>query len=131
MVNWKMYGFFFGWGYQPWRFLLFVVLPITIIFALVWYFVYYDVLQNAIFKRDISTSLGPQQGSKLLKGWHAIFFSFSVLLGIRFKKEWLIKHQNYLFWVTFQWGLGIGLFVTFAILVKGARFGFIRDLLGF
>ena len=128
---WKMYGFFFGWGYQPWRFLLFVVLPVVIIFALVWYFVYYDVLQNAIFKRDISKELGSQQGSKLLKAWHAIFFSFSVLLGVRFKKEWLIKRHNYLFWVTCQWGIGIGLFVTFALLAKGARFGFIRDLLGF
>ena len=81
-----------------------MVLPIVIIFALVWYFVYYDVLQNAIFKRVISTELGPQ-GSKLLKAWHAIFFSFSILLGVRFKKEWLIKHHNYLFWVTLQWDL--------------------------
>ena len=32
--------------------------------------------------------------------------------------------------VTAEWLLGIGLIVTFALLVKGARFGFIRDLLG-
>jgi len=33
--------------------------------------------------------------------------------------------------VSFEWLLGIGLIVTFALLVKGVRFGFIRDLLGF
>lgn len=129
--SWKWYYYVFGFGYEPWRFLLFVVLPTVIIFSFVWYFAYYNVLLNAVFRRDMPKELGPQQGSVLLKAWHAIFFSFSVLLGVRFKKEWLIKHHNYLFWVTLQWVIGIGLFVTFALLVKGARFGFIRDLLGF
>lgn len=30
-----------------------------------------------------------------------------------------------------EWLLGIGLIVVFVLLVKSARFGFIRDLLGF
>ncbi len=75
---------------------------------------------------------------KLVKFWHVIYFSASVLLGIRFKKEWtrVSYHQNlgqkgFLTLVTIEYFLGIGLFVMFALLVQGARFGFIRDLLGF
>jgi len=65
------------------------------------------------------------------KGWHSLFFSFSVLLAIRFKKSWIVEHKNFLFWASLEWAMGILFFVTFALLVKGARFGFIRDLLGF
>ena len=46
---WKMYGWIFGWGYQPWRFLLFVVLPVIVGFAVFWYFKYYEVLQKVIY----------------------------------------------------------------------------------
>jgi len=68
------------------------------------------------------------------------FFSASVLLGIRFKKEWIpivdkrnlyLGHKSFLHVVTFEWLLGIGLIITFTLLVRGTRFGFIRDLLGF
>jgi len=61
-----------------------------------------------------------------------------VLLGIRFKKEWFDLghreapgHRTFLGVVSLEWLLGIGLIITFALLVKGARFGFVRDLLGF
>ncbi len=64
--------------------------------------------------------------------------SAAVLFGIRFKKEWskvcpdnILGRKTFIYCVTFEWLLGIGLIVTFALLVKGARFGFIRDLLGF
>ena len=130
---WTMYGYFFGWGYQPWRFLLFVVLPVIMGFALLWFFKYYEVLQKVIFKTELkdAAAFKEKQEDLLQKVWHSLFFSSSVLLGIRFKKAWIIKRGNFLYWASLEWALGIGLFVTFALLVKGARFGFIRDLLGF
>jgi len=130
---WKMYGFFFGWGYQPWRFLLFVVLPTIMGFGLLWYLKYYEVLQKVIFKTELKDAsiFKEKQDDFLQKVWHSLFFSSSVLLGIRLKKAWIIKRGYFLYWVSLEWALGIGLIVTFAILVKGARFGFIKDLLGF
>ena len=74
----------------------------------------------------------------LTRYWHSLFFSTSVLLGIRFKKDWIkvfpedmLGSKSYIRLVTFEWTLGIMLFVVFALLVKGIRFSFIKDLLGF
>jgi len=130
---WRMYGLFFGWGYQPWRFLLFVVLPTIVGFAVLWYFKYYEVLQKVIFKTELKAAAAfkEKQDDLLQKVWHSLFFSSSVLLGIRFKKAWIIKRGKFLYWASFEWATGIILIVAFALLVKGARFGFIRDLLGF
>ena len=128
-----MYGFFFGYGFQPWRFLVFVVVPLILLFALLWYIRYYDVLQNVVFKSELenASALSEQKGGFFQKAWHSLFFSFSVLLAIRFKKSWIVEHKKFLFWASLEWAMGILLFVTFALLAKGARFGFIRDLLGF
>ena len=164
---WKMYGFFFGYGFQPWRFLLFVVLPIVILFAGTWYWFYYGMLifihaelypkmttdnqlaakEKYIFRfknlklikvrfNDFSSIKGDI--NRLTRYWHALFFSAAVLFGIRFKKEWskvcpdnILGSKTFIYCVTLEWLLGIGLVVTFALLVKGARFGFIKDLLGF
>ena len=74
----------------------------------------------------------------LTRYWHSLFFSTSVLLGIRFKKDWIkvfpedmLGSKSYIRLVTFEWTLGIMLFVVFALLVKAIRFSFIKDLLGF
>jgi hypothetical protein len=162
-----LYGIFFGYGYQPWRFLLFVVLPLIIIFAGVWYWFYYAILvfiNPALFSKKSQDGNLKQKDKYLLKTkniksiklqitdfsyvlnnmnrltryWHALFFSTSVLLGIRFKKEWtkelpdnILGRKSFIYFVTFEWALGIILFVVFALLVKGIRFSFIKDLLGF
>lgn len=110
-----------------------MVVPLILVFAVLWYIRYYDVLQSVVFKSELenASALSEQKGGFFQKAWHSLFFSFSVLLAIRFKKSWIVEHRNFLFWASFQWAIGISLFVTFALLVKGARFGFIRDLLGF
>lgn len=169
-----LYYWFFGYGYQPWRFLLFVVLPLIIIFAFVWYWFYYGILVRIINER-IDLDLIPNktrkvkfkvkektllksnkilnQGIKLKfydhtqmeKGlnrlsryWHVLHFSTSVLLGIRFKKEWIkvnppetAGQKSFIYLVTFEWLLGISLYVIFAILVKSNQFAYIKGLLGF
>ena len=165
--HWQMYGVFFGYGYQPWRFLLFVVLPLILIFAGVWYWFYYAILvfiNPGLFPKISDAGNLKQKDKHLLRTkntkhiklqitdfsyvlnnmnrltryWHALYFSTSVLLGIRFKKEWTKDHpdnilgrKSFIYFVTFEWALGIMLFVVFALLVKGIRFSFIKDLLGF
>jgi len=83
-------------------------------------------------------SKSPKELNRLSRYWHVLFFSASVLLGIRFKREWIeigsplaLGQQSFIYLVTAEWLLGIGLYVTFALLVKGARFEFIKGLLGF
>jgi hypothetical protein len=165
--HWQLYGIFFGYGYQPWRFLLFVVLPLIIMFAGVWYWFYYAILifiNPGLFPEDVTSvqlkhkdkyllktkntkhvklqftdfSFALNNINRLTRYSHALFFSTSVLLGIRFKKEWtkvcpeyMLGRKSFIYFVAFEWVFGICLFVAFALLVKGIRFSFIKDLLGF
>jgi len=63
--------------------------------------------------------------------WHVVFFSASVLFGIRFKKEWIARRDNAFLWcVTIEWLLGIVLYILFAGLVKSYEFGYVKGLLG-
>jgi hypothetical protein len=171
--HWKLYGWLLGWGYQPWRFLLFVVLPFILIFAVIWYWFYYGLVVKIVddkWKEKYNPGTAPRfpsietdgpavirklfpsfqmrwydhakkatGSSKLLQYWHAIFFSASVLLGIRFKNKWIqledptpaLGKKSFLTLITIEWLLGISLYVLFALLVKGSRFEFIKGLLGF
>jgi uncharacterized protein YjbI with pentapeptide repeats len=172
--DWKIYGWLFGWGYQPWRFLVFVVLPFILTFTLIWYWLYFELAIRMIddkVEQEFSTnpsklsfrtreiSLLPSWRvfrragrlkicthsdsgiglGRLSRYWHVLFFSASVLLDIRFKKQWLQKietkgrlgERSFLAMITIEWALGIGLYIAFAILVKGSRFEFIKGLLGF
>lgn len=163
---WGLYGTLFGYGYQPWRFLLYIVTPIILLFAIIWYWFYYILLvfiNQSIFPKNVDASAlrtkeihfkiknielfklhitdfkyGIENVNRLTRYWHTIFFSASVLLGIRFKKDWstvfpskMVGRKTFIYFVTLEWILGIGLFVTFALFVEGIRFSFIKDLLGF
>ena len=42
-----------------------------------------------------------------------------------------VDGESFIYVVTFEWLLGIGLIITLAVLAKGVRLSFIKDLLGF
>jgi uncharacterized protein YjbI with pentapeptide repeats len=154
---WSGYGFLFGYGYKPWRFITFVVCPIVLIFAGIWYLRYYEVVLRVV---DPSVSITSPAISlkttriglmvydhssglhlisdRISRYWHVLHFSTSVLLGMRFNKEWnkqappdLLGKRTFLYVVTFEWLLGIALYVTFAVLAKGHRLAYVKGLLGF
>ena len=47
-----LYGWFFGWGYQPWRFIIFLVLPIILLLAMIWYMFFYTVIVK-LFNKEL------------------------------------------------------------------------------
>jgi hypothetical protein len=157
---WIVYGWTMGWGYKPVRFLATVFFVVVLPFAWFWYRRYYhlvlplvdhsadDVLRNRLaepdrmiekkrlgllrFRRFDHASIPGDEISYLARLWHVLFFSTSVLLGLRFKKEWIEKRDHaFLRWVTAEWLLGIGLYVLFAVLVKSYEFSYVKGLLGF
>lgn len=170
---WTIYGWLFGWGYQPWRFLVLLVLPLILIFTCIWYWFYFELVIRLIddkIEEEFSSNadkpsfgtrdvrLGrlskivprlkslrvyipsdPSSGLGLLsRSWHIVFFSASVLLGIRFKKQWFQKIQSrnrpgekwFLRMITLEWLTGIALYITFTLFVKGTWFQFIKGLFG-
>jgi len=48
---WKLYGWFLGWGYQPWRFLI-PVFIIVLIFSAIWYVKYYGIVALILNDED-------------------------------------------------------------------------------
>ncbi len=47
------------------------------------------------------------------------------------KKEWIKKKDRaFLWWVTTEWLIGIGLYILFAVLVKSNEFSYVKGLLG-
>jgi uncharacterized protein YjbI with pentapeptide repeats len=165
--HWIAYGWLFGFGYQPWRFLLYVVLPLILLFAGIWYHLYYEIVMRIVDEkidakydaRKDELAFATKESPLLFWGmfkrydhrhsatgldflaryWHVLYFSASVLLGIRIKKEWIQAvppsdqpgRKSFLRMLTFQWLLGIGLYVAFALLVKGSHFDLVKGLLGF
>ncbi len=155
---WALYGWFLGWGYKPLRFVLTVFLLAVLPFSFLWYKCFYHrvvplVAQlNEEQKKLLSNPISLQQKTflKIFKYktynhheasgvanifarlWHVVHFSASVLFSIRFNKAWIqMEDRAFLTWVTAEWALGIGLYVTFAILVKSYEFGYVKGLLGF
>jgi uncharacterized protein YjbI with pentapeptide repeats len=158
--KWKLYGWFFGWGYKPWKFLLFIVGPIIILFSIIWcklfyhlvvqivwdkapqdyehvlnfhpYFVRIGMVRRLRFITFVHSNFSNEVISYWARFWHVLHFSTSVLFGIRFKKEWInTKNNEFLSVIALEWVIGILLYIMFAYLVKGVRFGFIRELIGF
>ncbi len=142
----KLYGWLFGYGYKAWRFVVLLIIPIVVLFAFVWWHFYEPYVFNMVGKNGENgttnkTSLRKTKALNvplIYKVWHVLYFSASVLLGIRWKQEWSCVpektplYKNYFLWVvTFQYLLGLGLYITFAVLIKSNQFQFIKGLFGF
>ena len=138
---WVLYGWFMGWGYKPLRFVLMVFLIVIPFFAFIWYNFFYHrvapIIGSSLSKKqkrqleDTSRlkpydhRLAEYEVNGLARLWHVVYFSSSVLLSIRFKKEWIEQDDRaFLTWVTIEWALGIGLYVLFVVLVRSYQFGY-------
>lgn len=144
---WVLYGWFMGWGYKPLRFVLMVFLIVIPFFAFIWYNFFYHrvapIIGSSLSKKqkrqleDTSRlkpydhRLAEYEVNGLARLWHVVYFSTSVLLSIRFKKEWIEQDDRaFLTWVTIEWALGIGLYVLFVVLVRSYQFGYLKGLFG-
>ncbi len=133
-----LYGLGMGWGYKPFNFLTLAFLFIAIPFAVLWYVKFYYLVLPCV--DNSYPKLSKEQFEKrsivipvvkLAKIWHVLFFSMSVLLSIRFKKEWIEKSNLwFLACVSLEWLIGILLYYIFISKVKNYEFGYIRGLLG-
>jgi len=133
-----LYGLVMGWGYKPLNFLILAFLFIAIPFAILWYVKFYYLVLPCV--DNTSPKLSKEQFEKrcmiipvkkLAKIWHVIFFSMSILLSIRFKKEWIEKRNSgFLGYVILEWIIGISLYIIFIYNVKNYEFGYIKGLFG-
>ena len=152
-----LYELFLGFGYKPLRYIFFLVLPTILFFAFIWYKFYYGMLLYIHdYYNDVDpTAINPLKKKFLInltlfkhesvkeninlitRVWHSMIFSASVLLGIRFKKDWtnapakyIAGKNTFIYIVTLEYILGIGLIILFIVLAKGSYVSQFKSLLG-
>jgi hypothetical protein len=156
-----LYGFTLGYGFEPIRYLFFPVIITIIFFWVIWYFKYYNIVAY-VLNKDLDEDLGvsPHYNVKfptkklwkyevidhnrispninfITRMWHSLHFSTSVLLGIRFKKDWIrfsSKHKSgvnsFLWIVSFEYILGKVYLILLIILIKIHTFENWKSFLG-
>lgn len=150
-----IYGWTFGYGYEPLRYLVLVFL-IMIFFAYKLYKKHYVTVFEIMDKGSEKEKPTIEKKNNLLglpdyyqnfSGindekkweklpiltvlWHNIFMSTSLLIGLRFKREWIHKYdKKFLRFASFEWILGIVVYFIFIIFVKGQRFEFLKGIFG-
>jgi len=151
----KIYGVIFGYGYQPLRYISLAVI-IMLIFSFIFYYNYYNIYFEILDKKfdkgknviirlkkkkipfyfevnkwNVKNEEYYNRINLLTVAWHSLIFSTSILLGLRFKKEWINRYnKKFLMLVSMEWVVGLALYVGFIWGVKNARFDFIKGLLG-
>jgi len=137
----QLYGWVFGWGYRPLRFILGVMLPLWLFFVVLWNIRYYHLVAPLVdddLREEMKNKGIPKydrddiKTTRVVRWWHVSHFSASLLLSIRFREAWIHRHdRDFLFWITAEWLLGIIAYITFVVLVKSNEFSYIKGLLGF
>lgn len=156
-----LYGVTLGYGYEPVRFLFFPILLTVFLFWFIWYKFYYNIVAY-ILNKELDSELGlsgsyhvdfpTKKIKKILavdhkrvnkninfvtRYWHSLHFSASVLLGLRFKKEWMqlaIKHKygknSFLWMTTLEYALGKIYLILLLIFIKVHYFDNWKSFLG-
>lgn len=148
----SLYGFFLGYGYKPWRYILFLVFPVIVFFSIILYVYYYPIIFEILdkdfdrFKHKVNRIhrrfffptyyIEDKENKKeeinlITRIWHSIFFGTSLLLAIRFRKEWINRYnKNFLFIITVGYLLGICMYLFFVIYVQSSKFDFLKEIFG-
>jgi len=150
-----IYGLIFGYGYDPLRYIG-LVLIIMLYFAWRLYKKHYktvfEIMDKGLDKENPTIErkynlirlpiyyqnfTGVKKEDEWIKlsfltiFWHTVFMSTSLLIGLRFKRNWIHKYdRKFLRLATIEWFLGVGLYIGFIILVKGQRFEFLKGIFG-
>jgi uncharacterized protein YjbI with pentapeptide repeats len=130
VLSHRLYGFFLGYGYEPWR-IIFVI--IVLVGAFSGLYARSSMTIAGILNRDIGEGkISSRAIKRLPRMAYVVLFSASVLLGIRFQREWILPSRPWLTaLVITEWLVGIAVYVLFFALVRTSGFVYVKGLLGF
>ena len=68
----------------------------------------------------------------LARFWHSLVMSASVILVLRFKREWIQKYESkFLLLIISGWVTGILIYIGFIMGIRGEKFSFLRSIFQF
>lgn len=151
----SMYGLFFGYGYQPWRFVIFIMFPLIFLFSILWLSFFHREILMAMSRVDGNEKNFGDINFKML--WlipikipsveiidgkditipktisiiSALHFSFTIFFSVRFKRQWLdVNDRTFNYTVILEYALGLLSIAIFALGSRVASFDVIKNILG-
>jgi hypothetical protein len=115
----------FGFGYEPWRWIVFVMAPAAIAGGALLHFRYRKIV-NEIYVRKLNVQSEEQLPSGILaEAIRSGLFGVELLFSIRFNHAWMTKNRAYNRMVVSVYLAGIMLYV---LMILGARSSWIDSL---
>jgi hypothetical protein len=127
---WKtLYNMFLGFGYKPWRWILYIIFPLMACGAAVLWR-YYGHVNEIVRFGAMRTDMLPRQ-RLALRIVKCLYFSGSVMLGIRFRRMWISDDcPAFTYTVIILWLVGTASIIAMAALTKVAEFQVVKGLIG-
>lgn len=126
----KIYGLTFGFGYEPWRFIILIIVMV-ILMSFVYLKFFFKEAKQSLFAGEPDASSAVVEHS-LPRMMITLKYSAWIFFSIKFHRNWIhFGNKNFVILNVIHWLAGIATYILFAILVKNNRFEFLKDVLGF
>lgn len=125
-----LYDFFMAYGYQTWRFVLFIVAPSVVIFSVVYTRGYDREIREIVRRKDQAPEEQIYDPSLFASIARTIALSSSILFAIRYKTIWLTENHSFNKLVMFNYLYGIFLYLLFALGTRVSSFDIVKSMIG-
>ena len=131
-VNLWLYKQFMGYGYEPWRWLLLVILPLMLLGA-IWIYCRQRSVMEELLRIEDAGSWSNRLDDKpmIVDALKCFYLSGAIFLGIRYKRKWIVDDNR---GVTMQlalfWFLGDVSIVALILLSKTTEFEAVKGIFG-
>ncbi len=125
-----MYDFYMGYGYQTWRYILFVVFPALLFFGLFYLYAFKDEIDRVVKRKDQIPVDETLPSHLLVRSARMITMSASILFAIRYKTIWISENNKFNKLVMVNYLFGIGLYLMFALGTRVSSFDIVKSFIG-
>mgnify|MGYP003385691833 CR=1 FL=1 len=125
-----MYDFFMAYGYETWRFILFVIFPSIVILSIVYTRNFKEDIREVIRRKDQAGAEQNYDTSTLAHIARTAAISSSILFAIRYKTIWLTEKHSFNKFVMFNYLYGIFLYLLFAMGTRVSSFDIVKSFIG-
>jgi len=126
----SMYDFFMGYGYETWRYILFVVIPAMLFFGIWYLYRFKDEIDRVVKRKDQLPVDETLPSHMLVRSARMVTMSASILFAIRYKTIWISENNRFNKLVMVNYLVGIGLYLAFALGTRTSSFDIVKSFIG-
>lgn len=130
-VSGFFYGLTMGYGYELWRYVLVVVLPIVLLCSLAMFLLFNREIHGLVSRVNQTNLNDTPTPRGVVLFFRTLSITSSILFSIRFKTLWLSENHRFNAIVLCQFILGLCLYLAFLVGTKTSSFDVIKAIAGF